>query len=161
MGYQKGEATKFSSEDFALIPKRGLDFSLEELFAHPFITVDRGPEIRNGKSYKMINVIPTDKRADFSIAALLIDTQNQRIVESEINSRKNGSCTMTLQNGDYKKGVPNRVEVLSKIEKIKIPLSFMAKDTEVDRTQLKSDAVKTGKIFLKLSNYRITYVNGS
>ena len=68
---------------------------------------------------------------------------------------------MTFKYEDSQKALPNRVEVGFEIEKIKIPLSFMAKDTEVDRTRLKSDAVKTGKIFLKLSNYRITYVNGS
>ena len=41
--------------------------------------------------YKAINVIPTDKRADFSIATLLLDTDNMRIAESEINTKKDGT----------------------------------------------------------------------
>ena len=66
MTYEKGQPARFSSEDFVMIPKRGLDFTLNKIFEFPIITVDRGTETRDGKQYKAINVIPTDKRADFS-----------------------------------------------------------------------------------------------
>jgi len=49
MTYVKGEPAKFSSDDFVMIPKRGLDFTLNKIFEYPFITVDRGTETKNGK----------------------------------------------------------------------------------------------------------------
>src|SRR5690606_21022491 len=44
--YTKNEDTKVSSEDFVLIPKKGLDISLHQLFKYPYITLDRGTEIK-------------------------------------------------------------------------------------------------------------------
>ncbi|MEM8895591.1 MAG: hypothetical protein AAGC88_13500, partial [Bacteroidota bacterium] len=35
MKYEKGAPAEFESDDFVLIPKRGLDFSLSEIFEYP------------------------------------------------------------------------------------------------------------------------------
>ena len=40
--FKKGEDLVIKSEDFVLIPKRGLDLSFSELFEYPFMVVDRG-----------------------------------------------------------------------------------------------------------------------
>src|SRR6188474_1550690 len=97
MTYQKGQPAKFSSDDFVMIPKRGLDFTLNKIFEYPIITIDRGTEVRNGTPYKAINVIPTDKRADFSIATLLLDTVNKRVAESEISTKKDGTYLLVMK----------------------------------------------------------------
>ena len=155
MTYVKGKQPKYSSDDFVMIPKRGLDFTLDKIFEYPFITIDRGIEIRNGIQYKAINVIPTDKRADFSIATLLLDTVNQRVAESEINTKKDGTyiLVMRYQNGNGL--LPAMVEVNFEIERIKIPLNFMGKGTDIDRKKMRAEGMKTGKIFLQMSNYQI------
>jgi hypothetical protein len=155
MTYVKGKPIKFSSDDFVMIPKRGLDFTMNMLFAYPFITVDRGTETRSGKSYKVINVIPTDKRADFSIATLLLDTGNMRIAESEINTKKDGTYTIVMKYETEKMVLPNLVEVNFEIERIKIPLNFAGKDATVDKKKMNAQGTKTGKIILRISNYRI------
>ncbi|MBP1839757.1 hypothetical protein [Formosa algae] len=155
MIYNKGKHTQFSSSDFVMIPKRGLDFSLQQLFEYPFITVDRGEEQRNGVTYKAINVIPTDKRADFSIATLLIDTKHLRIAESEIFTKKHGAYVLVFQYENEASLLPELVAVNFEMERIKIPLNYMGKDIDVDKKQMKTDGVKTGKITLKMSNYSI------
>jgi hypothetical protein len=155
MTYVKGKPIKFSSDDFVMIPKRGLDFTMNMLFAYPFITVDRGTETRNGKSYKVINVIPTDKRADFSIATLLLDTVNVRIAESEINTKKDGTYTVVMKYENERMVLTNMVEVHFEIERIKIPLNFTGKDATIDKKKLSAKGPKTGKIMLHISNYRI------
>lgn len=157
MSYTKGKPLKFSSEDFVMIPKRGLDFSLNSLMEFPFITVPRGEEIRNGKKYKAINIIPTDKRADFSIAMLLLDLQNNRVAETEINTKKDGTYNLLLQYENSSKVLPSQVEVNFEIEKIRIPLNFMGKDTDIDRKKMRAEGPKSGKIFLQISNYLIKY----
>ena len=155
MTYQKGQPTKFSSDDFVMIPKRGLDFTLNKIFEYPIITIDRGTEIRNGISYKAINVIPTDKRADFSIATLLLDTLNQRIAESEINTKKDGTYILVMQYENVNMLLPAMVKVNFEIERIKIPLNFVGKGTDIDRKKMRAEGMKTGTIFLTLSNYQI------
>ncbi|MGJ5643307.1 hypothetical protein [Formosa sp. S-31] len=155
MVYQKGKPTKFESTDFVMLPKRGLDFSLQQLFEYPFITVDRGEELRQGVSLKAVNVIPTDKRADFAIATLLLDTRLERVVESEINTKKNGTYVVVFNYDKESEILPDMVHVNFEIERIKIPLNYMGKGAEVDKTELKADGVKTGKIILKMTNYDI------
>ncbi|MDW5289835.1 hypothetical protein [Formosa sp. PL04] len=155
MIYSKGEQPKFSSSDFVMIPRRGLDFSLQQLFEYPFITVDRGEETRDGFTYKAINIIPTDTRADFSIATLLIDTTRVRIAESEINTKKNGTYILVFQFEKEDSLLPELVDVNFEIERIKIPLNYMGKDTSIDRKQIKEEGVKTGKITLIMTNYNI------
>lgn len=157
MNYTKGKPVKFSSEDFVMIPKRGLDFSLNSLMEFPFITVPRGEVIRNGKKFKAINIIPTDQRADFSIALLLLDLQHSRVAETEINTKKDGTYNLLLQYENSSRILPSQVEVNFEIEKIRIPLNFMGKDTDIDRKKMRSEGRKSGKIFLQISNYLIRY----
>lgn len=157
MNYTKGKPVKFSSEDFVMIPKRGLDFSLNSLMEFPFITVPRGEEIRNGKKYKAINIISTDKRADFSIALLLLDLQNNRVAETEINTKKDGTYNLLLQYENSSTILPSQVVVNFEIEKIRLPLNFMGKDTDIDRKKMRAEGPKFGKIFLQISNYLIRY----
>ena len=157
MHYRKDKPVKFSSDDFVLIPKRGLDFSMNELLKYSFITVDRGVVEKEGSIYKVINVIPTDKKADYAIATLLLDTVNQRIVESEINTKKDGSYTLAMLYANADMILPELVVVSFEINRIKIPLNFMGKGTEIDKEELKSEGPKAGKIILHISDYIIDY----
>lgn len=155
MVYTKGKRVKFSSDDFVMLPKRGLDFSLNSLLEYPFITVDRGVEQRGGKLLKAINVIPTDKRADFSIATILLDTKLKRVVETEINTKKDGTYQLNFQYNTDQKVLPDKVTVNFEIEKIKIPINFMGKDTQLDRKKMRAAGTKTGAIYLTMSEYQI------
>ena len=51
--------------------------------------------------------------------------------------------------------LPAMVEVNFEIERIKIPLNFMGKGTDIDRRKMRAEGMKTGKIFLQMSNYQI------
>lgn len=156
--YAKDKKMAFSSSDFVMLPKRGLDFSLNEIFKHPFITVDRGMEKRNGKLLKVINVIPIDNKSDLALVTLYMDTKARRIVESEVNTRKDGTYTLLMQYASFNNILPDYVEAGFAIEKLKIPLNFMGKGTKIDRKQMRSEETKTGKIKMKINNYVIKYI---
>jgi hypothetical protein len=155
--YVKDKPVKFSSDDFILIPKRGLDFSMSEIFSYDFITVDRGLVEKNESMHRVINVIPTDKKADYAIATFVLDTINHRIIESEINTKKDGSYTLTMHYKNKESILPSKVVVSFEINRIKIPLNYMGKGTEIDKEELKSDGPKTGKIILQIDGYKIRY----
>ncbi|QNL49764.1 hypothetical protein H8S90_24155 [Olivibacter sp. SDN3] len=155
--YEEGKRMKFSSDDFVMLPRRGLDFSLSEIFRYPFITVDRGMEQRDGKLAKVINVIPTDKLSELALVTLYIDQHTMRILASEINTRKEGSYTLSMRYASTKDVLPSHVEASFALERLKIPLNFMGKDTEIDRKQMKSQETKTGIIKMQLKDYDIQY----
>lgn len=155
--YAKNEDTKVFSEDFVLIPKKGLDVSLYQLFKDPFITVDRGMEIRNRKTYKSVNIIPTNRKADFSIATVLIDTDYSRIIEYEINTKKDGSYIVKMNYDQPTSILPSKIEVVFEIERIRIPLKYMGKGVQVDKETYKSNDPKTGTIFLSFNYTELVY----
>jgi len=155
--YAIGKKMLFSSKDFVMLPKRGLDFSLSEIFKYPFITVDRGFEKRNGRTLKVINIIPTTNQSDLALATLYMDTKATRVVESEINTRKEGSYTLLMNYAGLKDILPSYVEATFAIERLKIPLNFMGKGTTIDRKKMRSMETKTGKIKMKIKDYIIRY----
>jgi len=157
INYAVGKKMIFSSKDFVMLPKRGLDFSLSEIFRYPFITVDRGLEKRNGRSLKVINIIPTTNQSDLALATLYMDTKAVRIVQSEINTRKEGSYTLLMDYAQLKDILPSNVEATFAIEKLKIPLNFMGKGTTIDRKKMRSMETKTGKIKMQIKDYIIKY----
>lgn len=156
--YAKGKKMEFSSSDFVMLPKRGLDFSFNEIFKYPFITVDRGTETRHGKLLKVINVIPTDNRSDLALATLYMDTRTSRIAESEINTRKNGTYNLFMQYAPGSSVLPAYVEATFAIERLKIPLNFMGKDTKIDRKKMRGMDTKTGKIKMRFENYSVKLI---
>lgn len=157
IAYSIGKKMEFSSKDFVMLPKRGLDFSLSEIFKYPFITVDRGVEVRDGRSLKMINIIPTTNQSELALATLYMDTKAVRIVQSEINTRKEGSYTLLMNYAQLKDILPSYVEATFAIERLKIPLNFMGKGTTIDRKKMRSMETKTGKIKMQIRNYVIKY----
>ena len=157
VNYVIGQKMKFASDDFVMLPKRGLDFSLSEIFKYPFITVDRGAEKRNGRMIKVINIIPTTNQSDLALATIYMDTKAVRVVQSEINTRKEGSYTLMMTYAQLKDILPAYVEATFAIEKLKIPLNFMGKGTSIDRKKMRSMETKTGKIKMRIANYNIKY----
>lgn len=149
--YKQGESTKVTSDDFIMLPKRGLDLTLTEIFRHPFITVSRGEEYHKGVLCKVINIIPTSSKSNFAIATLFMDTKAKRIVKSEISTKTEGVFTTYLGYQNYMDALPAAIEVQFAVNGVKIPLRFLGKETEVDRKAIKQEGSKTGKIFLTLS----------
>ena len=154
--YRKGKPISYTSENFIIIPKRGMDFSWSELFMYEFMTVDRGTEIIGGRALKVLNVIPLDSKADFAIMTLKLDTIRGHIVIADITSKNDGSYTLFLE---YEENTPfpNKITVEFELERIRIPLNFMGKDTEIDKEQLKGDGLKKGKILLTMQWQEIRF----
>jgi hypothetical protein len=152
--YRKGVPAKILTDDFMLVPKRGLDFTLEQLFKYPFITVPRGSQVRNGDSLKVINVIPTSDKADFSIAELTLNISKNRIAQSKISTLRDGSYDVFFSYTDATSILPRQIKIQFEVERIRIPLSFLGQDVKVDRKLKRSEDIKKGTITLDISNYR-------
>lgn len=149
INYRKGEPIQFTSENFAFIPKRGLDFSWSNLFDYEFIAVERGTEQIDGESFKTFNIIPNDDKATFAIMTLVLNTDKSQITQADITTKKDGSYALQF----YYEGsapFPSVVEAAFEVEKIKIPLNFMGRDTDINRSEMREDGNKTGKVMLAL-----------
>ena len=154
MLYERDKPVKFSSEDFIMIPKRGLDFSFRELFQYPFITVPLGTSNEDGHTIKSMHVIPQDERSDLVMVTLHIDTDLDRFIRAEVNTKKDGSYQLFFSYNTETAILPDALEVAFQIERIRIPFNFIGKDTDIDRQKMKENGEKKGRIFLTMTNYR-------
>jgi len=155
ISFEKGQRLEVTSKDFVLLPRRGLDLSLNGLFKYPFITVNREPTELSGRLYKTVNIIPTDDSADFSIALLYLDVEKRRVVGFDLTTREEGMFRARL---DYKAPgdlLPSKAVISFRVAKLKIPVNFMGKDTEIDRKKLREEGAGEGRVILNLSNYSI------
>ena len=151
--FKKGEDIVITSEDFVLIPKRGLDLSFSELFEYPFMAIDRGEVEGQSTSLLAISILPSDNKADFSVANLHIDSEKQRITWAEINTKKDGTYTLRLTYPDSRAVLPTKLDVSFEMDRIRIPLNFAGNDVSIDRKKMRETNQKTGKITLTL-DYR-------
>ena len=148
--FNKGEDLVITSESFVLIPKRGLDLSFSELFEYPFMVIDRG-QVEGGSASRLaVSILPSDSKADFSIANLHIDQDNNRITWAEINTKKDGTYTLKLIYPDSQAVLPTKLDISFEMDRIRIPLNFAGSDVNVDRKKMKETDQKTGKITLVL-----------
>jgi len=151
--FNKGEDIVITSDYFVLIPKRGLDLSFSELFEYPFMAIDRGEVAGKSSSLLAVSILPSDNKADFSVANLHIDPERQRITWAEINTKKDGSYTLSLTYPDSCAVLPTKLDISFEMERIRIPLNFAGSDVTIDRKKMKEADQKTGNITLLL-NYR-------
>lgn len=156
--YQKGEALRISSEDFVMIPKRGLDLTLNELYKYPFMTLNLGKVPCAGRECEMIKVIPTTEKSDYSIATLWLDTAALRILKSQISTKKNGVFDIAYRYAGSQQELPSEIRVEFEVTGVKIPLRFLGKDTQVDREGMKENPQEKGAITLRLEEVELSRI---
>jgi hypothetical protein len=147
--YTKGKPLTYESDNFIFIPRKGLDFSWNNLFDYDFIAVDRGTEQVEENTWQTFHIIPNDKRADFAIMTLAINLDSQQIMTAEIATKKEGTFNLIFSY-DNNSPLPTRIEASFEMEKVKIPLNFMGNDTQIDRKSMRAEGNKTGQVFLDL-----------
>ncbi len=156
--FKKGRKLDIESESFVMIPKKGLDFNLGELFRYPYIALRTGKENINGQDCEVFRIIPESDKSDFSIATLTIDPVGIRLIRSEISTKKNGQFSINYSYASVDDVLPAIVEVSLSVTDIRVPLRFIAKDVEVDQKKLQTEE-QTGTIRILFEDYVIHWRN--
>jgi hypothetical protein len=141
-----------------MIPKRGLDLTLNELYKYPFMTLNLGKVSFEGRQCEMIKVIPTTDQSDYSIATLWLDTTALRILKSQISTKKNGVFDIVYGYEGPQQQLPSEINVQFEVTGVKIPLRFLGKDTQVDREGIKENTQEKGAITLRLEAVQVTRI---
>ncbi|MAN60170.1 MAG: hypothetical protein CMC08_10080 [Flavobacteriaceae bacterium] len=146
--FAKGASMEVTSSDFALLPKRGLDLTFQELFEHPYLVVDRGEETVGGTPLSVVSVVPETDAAKFSIATLYWNPESRQIKRATISTKKDGTYDIAMRYANAAAPLPFEVIVSFEMERIRLPLTFMGKDASVDRKKMREQKIKKGKIVL-------------
>jgi hypothetical protein len=76
-----------------MLPKRGMNFTFNELFEKKYNAIFIKNEILKGKNTYVLKIIPLDDQADILLATIWIDRASQTIRKIDAVSKSNGNFT--------------------------------------------------------------------
>ena len=155
MYFKHPDKVRFTSDEFIMLPKRGIGISLRKLLSGNYIAVYSGQEEINGKPHVVVKVIPESKKSDIVLSTLWIDTENARISKMENTTRDTGSYMIYLKYGDHEVELPTEIKISFRVKNLEIPLKFIGKNSTVDIDELQKDGDKKGIVIIKLNYYEI------
>lgn len=154
MEYKAPESFDFDSEDFIVIPKRGLDFSFSQVFESDYSSLLQGIESVDGHDCHIVKVIPKG-RSRLAIATLLIDAQTYQTRQAELVSKNHGTYVMAMDYDQEDLSLPTTLQISFEMEKFNLPLRYLGKNATIDKDKMKAQETKTGKITLSFTDYQI------
>lgn len=139
--FEEGEKPKVKGEGLALLPKKGMINQFSELFRTPMQAILMS-EKENTLIYKLVSL---DDKSNWVTADIMFDKQDLQILESVINTRKQGSLTALHSYEDSK--YPSKSIITFEVRKFKIPLRFIGRQNKLNDFPDKNDIV-LGKVTL-------------
>jgi hypothetical protein len=155
MYYKHPQKIKFQSDEFIMLPKKGLHFSLRNILKKDFTSILTGYEYIDQRRHHIIKVIPTKKHSDIVLSTIWLDTELYVISKVENNTRSNGSHTIDFTYGAQSDVLPSTMKITFEVGHFNIPLKFIGKPIEIDKKKLKKREKKTGVVYLRFSDYKI------
>jgi len=153
--YRSPDKMKFRSDEFIMLPKKGLENKITQLLDEPYTAIYLRRELLNGQPYHVIRIVPTGNNPDIVVATWWINANNYLIYRNESNTRKQGEFTIDFKYGDSTLKLPTEMIFSFEIEKMNLPLKFIGKSSgmEVDKSKIRD--VNEGKVYLRFSNYSV------
>jgi hypothetical protein len=94
--FKQPDKIHFASENFALVPKEGLDFSPSGLLKSSYTALYVREEEFNGVEHSVIKVIPTEDRGDVILSTLWINTADNLISKVESSTKTSGTFIIEM-----------------------------------------------------------------
>jgi hypothetical protein len=156
--YKKPDKFHIDSENFAMLPKSGLNFSPLGFLNYKYTAFYEREDTVQGIPASVIKVIPLEGSAEVIISTLWIDTQRNIILKVESSRKPQGNFTVNLQYLKTSEGfwLPSSILFEFSIDGSGLPKRF-GDDQGSNDKQKKDDSkkVETGKVYLTYSNYKV------
>jgi outer membrane lipoprotein-sorting protein len=154
MYFKQPDKIRILSDEFFMLPKMGMDVSINKLLKDDYSAIFSGMEDVRGVSCYYIKVIPTGKKPDIILANLWISEEDSRLRRVENYTAKDGNYQVDFFYDDMN-FLPVSTNISFEVEKIKFPASFMGKIMEVDKELMKEEGPKTGLVVFRFSDYKV------
>lgn len=145
------------SEKFALLPRRGLNFSPSNLISEKYTAIyEREDTIRN-ITVSVVKVIPIGNDNNVILSTFWIDQSRDLILKVESSRKPYGTFTIELTYDLY----DDQYELPSYLEfTFTVDPSMLKRQRDMDMNQDKPEQkekgeTKTGKVFISYSNYKV------
>ncbi|MCW8803525.1 MAG: outer membrane lipoprotein-sorting protein [Ignavibacteriaceae bacterium] len=156
--YKKPDKFHIDSENFAMLPKSGLNFSPLGFLNYKYTSFYEREDTINGILTSVIKVIPLEGRAEVILSTFWVDIKRNLILKVESSRKPQGEFVIDLA---YLKTtenfwLPSSMIFTFTVDESVLPRRFMDdQDSKSNETGKDSTKAKTGKVFLTYSNYRV------
>jgi hypothetical protein len=153
--YKKPNLFKYEADDFIMLPKKGLNFSINEILSINYSYLNAGVQNINNIKTEIIKIIPLESDYEIILATLWIDKSNTRVIRAEVNTKKNGTFIIDLAYFKPDDILPATLKITFDVTYIDIPFGFLL-ETGGEVFNKKNDISKSeGTVIINYSNYII------
>ena len=156
--YKKPDKFHIDSENFALLPKSGLNSSPLGFMNYDYKAYYIREDTLHEAITSVIKVIPLEVSADVILSTLWIDTQRNIILKVESTRKPQGTFFIDFEYLKTKKGfwLPSSMIFSFTIDRSLFP-GKLNKDQNSESGKSKEDSAKkeTGYVYLTYSNYKV------
>lgn len=141
-----------TGDNFALIPKDGLNFSPANLLTGKYTSMYEGDTKINGKLQHIVKVIPLGNTGDVVLSTLWIDKSTFYISKVETTTKMNGTFQIDLiYPASSKHPLPSKMTFSFEVGKFNLPKGFGGKKKKPETTSNKTP----GKVYIDYKNYKV------
>lgn len=142
----------------SLLPKGGVSLTLNTLLnTKQYTAIQAGTQVLNGKSLRVIKLIPNDDRLDWVISTLWIDPVDALVYKTATTTKESGSYEIIMEYGAYAQyGLASKIVFSFNTKDYKLPngITLEFGDEEpVSKQQLLKN--KKGSIEIRYTRYTI------
>ena len=142
----------------SLLPKGGVSLTLNTLLnTKQYTAIQAGTQVLNGKSLRVIKLIPNDDRLDWVITTLWIDPVDALVYKTATTTKESGSYEISMEYGAYAQyGLASKIIFSFNTKDYKLPNGITLEfgdDEPVSKQQLLKN--KKGSIEIRYTRYTI------
>ncbi|HEX5001999.1 MAG TPA: hypothetical protein VFW78_05855 [Bacteroidia bacterium] len=160
--FAQPDKVKVKTDGFSLLPKKGMNFSPNQLFTGDFTALYSGEEELNGIPVYVIKVIPKDDTDDILISKLWIDKNRKVIRRLESTTRSQGTFEMNFSfpptAAEY--DLPDAIVFNFDLRKNEIPLGLTGDFNNKDPKSSKGGRNTRGTVIIHYLKYIINQGKG-
>lgn len=155
--FKQPDKIRIKSEGFALMPKKGLNFSPLSLLSSYYTSFYERDEVIDGFNTAVIKVIPLGESPDIVLSTIWVDRKDFVIRKVESTTKLEGTFNILL-NYDQKTvsdyPLPSGMTFTFDISKLAIPKGLTG-DNSSERQLKKKNRMTKGNVYITYSNYKV------
>lgn len=152
--FKKPDKIKLVSKGFAMLPKRGMNFTFNELFEKKYNAIFIKNEIINKVNTYVLKIIPLDDQADILLATIWVDRKTQTIRKIDAVSKSNGNF-VTLFDYPLKANpfdLPSQLTFTFEVTKTTLPMGVTG-DFDSEKPKVKDNKPQKATLNISYANY--------
>ena len=154
--FKQPDKMHIESEGFAMIPRRGLDFSPTSLLKDKYSAFYQKVDFIDGIKTAVVKVVPLEDNSNVILSTLWIDQNRNVIRKIESTTKTNGTFIINLSyNSNNKYPLPDSLIFQFDMSRVDLAPKQFNDGSEKGSNNKKSLAGMVGKVFITYSNYII------